>query len=191
MITALIFDCYGVLTTDAWQPFKQEHFGANKTLHEQASDLNKQTNAGLLSYEDFLQQVGEMASLPADEVRRAIEGNAVNEPLFALINRLKSKYKIGMLSNAADNWLNDLFRTEHVALFDAVALSYEMGVIKPDVRAYEVIAERLGVDAAQCVFIDDQERFCTAARDAGMQAIWYQNFEQCVADLAALGVSTR
>jgi HAD superfamily hydrolase (TIGR01509 family) len=79
--------------------------------------------------------------------------------------------------------LPTLFTSEQIKLFDAVALSFETGVIKPDERAYEIIAERLAVVPAECVFIDDQERFVTAAKEVGMEAIHFQSFEQMQADL--------
>ena len=186
MIQAVIFDCFGVLTTDAWLPFKRQYFGHDHALLEQAGDLNKQSDSGLISYEDFLEQVGMMANLNGKEVEQAISDNLPNSELFEYIQILKAHYKIGLLSNASGDWLTDLFTAEQVALFDATALSYETGYIKPDSRAYTVIAERLGMSAADCVFIDDQERYVTGARDAGMQAILYQDSLQLRRVLDAL-----
>ncbi|MDB5170940.1 MAG: HAD-superfamily hydrolase, subfamily variant 3 [Candidatus Saccharibacteria bacterium] len=174
MISAIVFDCFGVLTTDGWLPFKHKNFGQDQALLEQATDLNKQTNCGLLSYPDFMAQIAGLAGITAAEARRQIESNVANEPLFVYIDELKQHYKIGLLSNAAANWLPDMFTPAQLASFDAIALSYETGFVKPDPRSYEIIAERLGVDMQECVLIDDQERYCTAAREAGMQAIWYR-----------------
>jgi hypothetical protein len=46
MIRAIIFDCFGVLTTDAWLPFKNKYFAQNEVLMARASELNKQSDAG-------------------------------------------------------------------------------------------------------------------------------------------------
>ncbi|NIT94693.1 MAG: HAD-IA family hydrolase, partial [Actinobacteria bacterium] len=40
-------------------------------------------------------------------------------------------------------------------LFDAVIESSVVGVRKPEVRFYEIACERLGVEPAECVFLDD------------------------------------
>jgi HAD superfamily hydrolase (TIGR01509 family) len=179
MIQAIIFDCFGVLTTDGWIPFKEQYFGKNQELFNQATELNQHTNAGLITYPEFIKEIAELAEVSEQEANRTIENNVANKPLFSWIAELKKNYKIGVLSNAADNWLDELFEPTQTALFDAVALSYDNGFIKPDPRAYEDIADRLNVPIEACVMIDDQERFCTAAVEAGMKAIWYKDVAQC------------
>ena len=148
------------------------------------TNLSKQADAGLKSYKDFTNEVAKLAKISGSEVRNAIEQNPPNDELFRYITeQLKPKYKAGMLSNAGDNWLPVLFTPKQIALFDAVALSYETGLIKPHGQAYKAIAERLGATCEQCIFIDDQERFCEAAREVGMQAIHYKDFEQFQHDI--------
>jgi HAD superfamily hydrolase (TIGR01509 family) len=184
MIKAVIFDCFGVLTSEGWLAFKAAQFGHNATLQQQAADLNKQADAGLISHEEFVRSVAELADIPEAEVYAAIDVNAPNEKLFAYIaEELKPKYKIGLLSNAAANWLEELFSNRQIALFDAISLSYEAGLLKPHPGAYEKIAEQLDIEAEEGIFVDDQERHCTGARDAGMRAILYKDFEQMKSEL--------
>ncbi len=178
MIRAIIFDCFGVLTTDGWLPFKKVHFGNEPELHQQATDLNRQVDSGLIDYEDFLRGVAELADVPYVEAKKTIEDNVANEPLFQLIRDLKPRYKIGFLSNAGANWVSELFSPDQVALLDAISVSSETGFVKPDEQAYREIAQKLGVEPDECVFVDDQPRYCTAARDVGMKAIEYRDFEQ-------------
>lgn len=102
--------------------------------------------------------------------------NPVNSELIEIIrDKLKPNYKIGMLSNAGGNWLGELFEAKDLELFDAVALSYEIGAMKPDVSAYETISTRLDVLPGECVFIDDNEGYCAAAEATGMTSIYYKN----------------
>lgn len=172
--------------TDAWLPFKARLFGHDPDLLLEATNLMKRSDAGLISYDDFIKSISNLASMAIIDTKKAIEDNVANEELFLFIEELKKDYRIGLLSNASDDWLADMFTPEQIAVFDAVALSYEMGHIKPDKRAYMVIAERLGVDAGNCVFVDDQELYCTGAREVGMKAIWYQDVEQTRAELNKL-----
>jgi HAD superfamily hydrolase (TIGR01509 family) len=187
MIKAIIFDCFGVLTSDAWLPFKRKHFGHDHQLAMQATDLNKRVDAGLADYDDFLRDVAALAGISSSQARAEIENNIANEDIFQYIAKeLKPHYKIGLLSNAGANWLNELFAQEQAQLFDTVCLSCDTGYVKPDERAYHGAAEALGVEPGECVFIDDQERYCTAAQALGMQVIVYQNFEQCRRELDQL-----
>lgn len=187
MIKAIIFDCFGVLTYDGWLPFKKKHFKHDSEADRQATELGVQVNRGMLSYDEFIDQIAGMTHVSVNEVRQAIHNDVPDDGLLAYIHDgLKPKYKIGMLSNAGRNMLDEIFSESHLKLFDAVALSYETGHLKPDRRAFEHIAERLTVAPDECVFVDDQERYCIAAREAGMQAIVYKSFDGFRPQLEAL-----
>ncbi len=186
MIRAVIFDCFGVLTTDAWLPFKTKYFGHEQALLDRASELNKQSDAGFISADDFVVAIGKMAGLSAREVETAISNNVPNDELFDYVAQLKDTYKIGMLSNASANWITDLFTPAQTALFDTISLSYETHFTKPMAQAYETVADKLGVMVGECIFIDDQERFVTGASEAGMPAIWYQDNQQLMTALDRL-----
>lgn len=186
MITAIVFDCFGVLTSDGWLPFKSKHFGHDSGLHQEASSISKQSDAGLISYDDFIDGVADLAEVSSSSARHEIENNVANEQLFDYIRLLKSDYKIGFLSNVSNNLLHSLFTKEQVALFNVVSLSYKTGFVKPDERAYTSTANSLGVPIEECVLIDDSERNCTAAREVGMQAVWFQNTDQAIAELKGM-----
>jgi putative hydrolase of the HAD superfamily len=73
-------------------------------------------------------------------------------------------------------------------IFELVIDSAQVGMRKPDPEIYELTVRRLGVPASACLFVDDLERNCAAAREAGMQAIVYRDPEQAELDIrAALG----
>lgn len=192
MIKAIVFDCFGVLVNDGWLPFKRTYFAHDQSLFLEATDINKAVDAGLISYDDFVEQVAMLAGIDTARARREIEQNPADTDLFSFIAReLKPVYAIGLLSNAGANWLDTLFTKEQRALFDATALSYELGMIKPDAGCYQTIAARLGVLPEECIFIDDQERYCTGAIDVGMQAIRFTDTPNLVAQLkTALQLAT-
>ncbi len=184
MIKAVIFDCFGVLVTENWLPFKRQYFSGNQALFEEATDLGKQLNSGLIDYQGFLKKVAEKAGISEARAFQEIDGNVANEELFDYIAQtLRPRLKIGMLSNVGNNWLSKMFTVEQLALFDEMALSYKTGLLKPESQAYHSAAAMLGVEPDECVFIDDQERHCTAAREAGMRTIVYKNFEQMRTEL--------
>jgi HAD superfamily hydrolase (TIGR01509 family) len=173
MIKAIVFDCFGVLATDGWLPFKNEYFGQDPKLLERATELNKMVDSGLASHVNFVDEIAKMANVKVEYAYKLINDNVPDEELFKYIKDLKKKYKIGLLSNAGENWLEAIFTPEQLRLFDATVLSYEISVVKPHPLAYETVAKKLDVEIDECVFVDDQERYCTGAKEVGMQAVIY------------------
>ncbi|MGW2372894.1 HAD-IA family hydrolase [Kitasatospora sp. NPDC001683] len=55
--------------------------------------------------------------------------------------------------------------------FDAVVLSAEHGVRKPEPEAFQVVLERLGVSAEECLFVDDSEENLVAAQRLGLTPV--------------------
>jgi putative hydrolase of the HAD superfamily len=51
---------------------------------------------------------------------------------------------------------------------DEVVLSFEVRSAKPHPRIYEIALERLGVEAREAVFVDDQARYCDGAAALGI-----------------------
>ncbi|MGH2635021.1 MAG: HAD family hydrolase [Actinomycetota bacterium] len=54
---------------------------------------------------------------------------------------------------------------------DATILSFEVGAAKPDPEIYLQALERLGAEAAEAVFVDDQAAYCDGAADVGLQTL--------------------
>lgn len=57
---------------------------------------------------------------------------------------------------------------------DAVVLSFEVGVAKPDAGIYLTALERLRVAPDEAVFVDDQAAYCDGATTVGMSAYLIQ-----------------
>lgn len=187
MIKAVIFDCFGVLTTDGWLAFRERFLENDPNLLERGIASNKRVDAGLISYDDFIQEISSLAGMTKSETLAIIEGNTTNEKLYEYIrDALKDRYKIGMLSNAGANWLDELFEPWQVALLDETVFSYEIGVIKPDPLMYETIATRLGVAPEECIFIDDQPRYVEGAAAIGMQAVHFVDTASTIAKIEEL-----
>jgi FMN phosphatase YigB (HAD superfamily) len=187
MIKAIVFDCFGVLATDGWLPFRSQHFKDNKELYTKADGLNKDMNTGSISYQSFVNQVAKLAGVTEKFLDSQIDSNVANVELLDFIKKeLKPKYKLGILSNAGVNWLDVIFTKDQLSIFDALALSYEMGAIKPDLITYQTVADRLGVDPTECIFVDDQEKHCIGAIQAGMKAVIYIDFKQTKSELQSL-----
>ena len=73
---------------------------------------------------------------------------------------------------------------------DGGILSYRDKVIKPDAAIYELLLNRYGLKAEECVFLDDTEKNLVTAGEMGIHTILFQDRGQAVKELAALGVRT-
>ncbi|CAN5612214.1 hypothetical protein BH23PAT1_BH23PAT1_0580 [soil metagenome] len=186
MIKAIIFDCFGVLTTDSWRAFLD---GLPPEADKvRARELNHQLDAGLITMEEFLEQVQEVTGHKPIQVENIIDNEvAKNTALLNYIKELKSKYKIGMISNVATPWITDTFLTpEEQELFDEMIFSFEVGMTKPDRRIFMLACERLRIGPHEAVFIDDIESYCEVARGEGLAAIVYKDFSQMKKELEGI-----
>jgi epoxide hydrolase-like predicted phosphatase len=177
MTKAIIFDCFGVLTVDLWKEFMSTLTDDQKRA---AHLINHAYDRGEITQPEFIKQVEDLTGKTPGEVERVrnSDGNK-NHALLEYISTLKPKYKIGLLSNIASNWIREVLLTsEEQKMFDDMVFSYEVKMTKPDPAIFRLAAERLGVKPSDCVLIDDIETYCLAARQEGMKAIVYQNFEQ-------------
>jgi len=71
-------------------------------------------------------------------------------------------------------------------LVDEIIYSHECGTSKPDPGIYALTCERLRVEPAQMVFLDDSGPCVEGARQAGIHAVLYQDNSQAVSDIEDL-----
>ena len=63
--------------------------------------------------------------------------------------------------------------------------SHEEGIAKPAGRIFKLTCERLGVQPAEVVFLDDVEANIAAARECGIQAILFRETNEAIAAIQA------
>lgn len=178
MIQAIIFDFFGVLVTEGLKQFLDTYFGEDADKRRQALELVKAFNRGhTSSYDELVAALASRAGIKTSEVAEYLEDNRPNKLLLDFIRtELKPKYKLGILSNAGDDWVAQLLPGEDEKLFDDKVLSYKFGMTKPNASIYQLAAERLEVHPTACVFVDDTIGHCEGARLTGMKTIVYDTF---------------
>lgn len=186
MIKAIIFDCFGVLTTDTWRAFLDSLPDGTDT--SSARELNRQYDAGLITERQFLEQVQASTGRLPEQVEDMASSDVLkNTLLLNYINELKANYKIGLLSNIATDWIRDSFLTmDEQVLFDDMVFSHDVGMTKPDPRIFRLSCQRLGVEPNEAVLVDDVEAYVLSARVIGMEGVIYSDFSQCKHDLEQL-----
>lgn len=179
MIKAIIFDCFGVLAVDGWGPFKERYFRDKPEAFAEVAALGKLVDAGKCSVDVLISAIARNLQMSDQQVRDAINKREPHEELFAYIRtELKPQYKIGLLSNASYDIRTQLFTPAQNQVFDASVLSYDVGMTKTDPAMYAMILEKLDVQPHEAVLVDDQVRYCEAAKSVGMQAIVYTSCQK-------------
>lgn len=177
MIQAIIFDCFGVLFTDNWATFQQKYLAARPVANRRAAELNRRSDLGLMSYDEWVAGMAVLTGLSETAVRHERHQGVGNDELLRYINtQLHPQYKTAVLSNVGRGFHQDLFRSWHGDVFDEVVLSFQVGATKPDGSVFITTADKLRVMPEACVFVDDTRANVDAAQSLGMQAIHYEDF---------------
>lgn len=94
---------------------------------------------------------------------------------------------------AITNFNQDTFRDTKerfafLSRFTDVVVSGEERLVKPDAAIYNLLLERNGLKAGDCLFIDDSPANVAAARSVGMQAVHFTGADNLRRDLAGHGI---
>ncbi len=121
---------------------------------------------------------------------RMFAGSKLDEVMLQLLRRLHTDgVPTGLLSNSwGGGYPTELFGE----MFDAVVISAEVGMRKPEPRIFLHATALLGLDPQECVFIDDIQANITAAEQLGFTGILHTGAEDTaarVAEMLAMGLS--
>jgi len=192
----LLVDFGGVLTSSVWDSFAD--FCRDKRLEEGSirrlfredpaalADLRK-LETGQMEEHEFERRFAARLGLEdaADLIDSMFRGMKPSEPMVAAVRGARdSGVRTGLVSNSWSTTHYD--RTLLAELFDAVVISAEVGLHKPEPEIYLLASKRLGVEPQQCVFIDDLRENCTGAEAVGMTAILHRDVSASVARLEEL-----
>ena len=88
-----------------------------------------------------------------------------------LLDQLRGRFQLACFSNTnAMHWPRFLGEMGLGEAFHAHFASHELGVLKPDREAYELVVRALGCPAERVLFLDDVAINVEGARDAGLAA---------------------
>lgn len=117
-----------------------------------------------------------------------------HHPNFELAHDLQAQgHKIGVLSNAPDDLRDRFLNNLPVDVnWDAIIVSGEVGLRKPDPRIFEQAAEEIGVPPESCFFIDDLEENVLGAQAVGMSGYHFtrNNYRALRIALRAAGIES-
>ncbi|MGA1873184.1 MAG: HAD family hydrolase [Thermoplasmatota archaeon] len=106
-----------------------------------------------------------------------------------IIRKLKGRYKLALLSNT-NEWHHEraISEVEVYPLFDAITVSYQVGVKKPDERIYQDCLGKLGLRPEECIYIDDIREYADKATELGMKGHWYRAHSDLIEFMTSEGI---
>jgi len=97
-----------------------------------------------------------------------------DDTVVALLRRVRAQMPLVLVTNATLELERDLASMGLADLADHVVSSARVGTAKPGREIYEIAAERAGVAAGRCLFVDDRPENVEAAATLGMTGLCYR-----------------
>ncbi|MBI3942070.1 MAG: HAD family phosphatase [Chloroflexi bacterium] len=193
-IKALLFDFGGVIVrTEDWSGRARwdRHLGLPEDSVYQTvfrSEIARRATLGEVPASQVWNYVGTTLKLDDARLRQFRDdffaGDRPDVRLIEFISKLRPRYKTAVLSNAWSDAREIFARVTGLQdAVDMLIISSEAGLAKPDPRIYQLAAGRLGVLPEEAIFVDDVADNVVAARQAGMQAIQFENTDQVIAQI--------
>lgn len=93
----------------------------------------------------------------------------------AILRAKEAGLKLAILSNELDLFYGVEFRKRFplIELFDVIVDATYTRILKPDPRAYEQVLAEVGLDRADCVFVDDQKKNIEGAEAVGLPYVHF------------------
>jgi putative hydrolase of the HAD superfamily len=195
-VRALLVDFGGVLTTNVWESFsafcraeglEEDRVRQLFRADERALGLLRELEVGALDEDSFSERFAPLLGIERHEglVDRLFAGMEPDEPMIDAVRRARAAgLRTGLVSNSWGRGRYD--RDSFPELFDAVVISGEVGLHKPQPQIFALAAERVELDPSQCVFVDDLRENCEGAEAAGMTAVLHRDTGDTLARLEQL-----
>jgi putative hydrolase of the HAD superfamily len=194
MIQGVIFDYGNVLSATrdtrpraVWERKLGLQTGElSRIVHNDHSWVAAQ--CGQISIDVYWQGIGNELYLSPDDVKQLradfYRGDIRND---ALVDRLgamrQAGLRLGVLSNFSRELWTLLEQQDLRHRFDAIVVSADIGVMKPEAPAYHAILRMLELPPEACLFIDDLPDNITAAQALGLRGIVFQDSLSCLAEI--------
>ncbi|MBQ1984062.1 MAG: HAD-IA family hydrolase [Spirochaetaceae bacterium] len=169
---AIILDMYGVIvkqTGDDFVPYVQQTF-PDLSIEEIHTPWFK-ADIGELTSLEVWEAIGFKGDLEKIE-KEYLDTIELSDGFINFIEKAKNKYKLAIISNDSSRWSKYLRNKFDLnKYFDVISISGDLKIQKPDVRIFLLTTEKLGLNAEDCIYIDDREGNLEAAKKLGMKPV--------------------
>jgi len=191
----LLIDFGGVLTTSVFASFaafeqaeRLDRFAVARLLRDdpRAAKLLVGLETGGAADAVFENELAALLGVaPERLIKRLLGGTRPERSMIDAVRELRrAGVRTALVSNSwgtatyPEALLNDLF--------DAVVISGQIGLRKPEPEIYRLAAQKIGLDPAECVFVDDLPNNLGPAARLGMGVIRHTTPAVTIAQLAGI-----
>ncbi|MCR5627148.1 MAG: HAD family phosphatase [Lachnospiraceae bacterium] len=190
MQKTIIFDIGGVLTDYDWRAFMTELFNNDKDTVDIMCDtmfmhgIWDELDRGVWSEEKLLSEFIKIRPDYEKEIRLFYEESpkalTMSEYTRDWIKEIKAAgANVLYLSNYSEHVIKGNYSAlEFLDLVDGGVFSCYVNLIKPDREIFQCICDKYSLDKSKCLFIDDKNDNIIAAKEFGMNAVRFENYEQ-------------
>lgn len=185
MIKTVLFDYAGVITPTknnyifAFENSKR--FGLSpKELMQMTYENWDETVVGKQKCSVFWGQIADKLNIEPDELKKlVIDTFPIDKRMVDVIKKTKENYTTVLFSNQIKDWLEKVIEDNKLKdLFNYLVNSYNVGAKKPDQKIFLEALRRTSSKPEEVLFIDDALENIEAAKQMGINAIQFDNFEQ-------------
>jgi len=120
--------------------------------------------------------VDEMVGLMEEQLRAQVEGRP---GAVELVERLRGRTRLGLASNSPRHLVDAALATARITdAFEAIVTSDDVTNSKPAPDIYLLVCQRLGVDPADALALEDSASGIAAAKAAGLTCIAVPQFAE-------------
>lgn len=183
-IKAIVLDMYGVIlkqTGDDFIPYIQKFF-PNLTKEDIETPWFKADKGDTSSLEVW-KALGFKGDLEAVE-KEYLDTIEVNDGFYEFAEAVQGKYKLAIVSNDSSRWSH--YQRERYGIdkyFDAISISGDVKIKKPDPRIYLQTVEKIGCTPSECIYADDRTFYLGTAKSLGFNAVLFNN---CISEYDGL-----
>jgi len=199
--SGLLIDWGGVLTSNLFHSFREYAqttgldtnalagvFRADPTAREHLIALE----TGALTEEEFETLFADLLGVePEGLIDGLFAGVKSDDAMIEAVKRARlAGVRTGLVSNSwgIHRYPHDYFEE----MFDGIVISGQERMRKPDIRMYELGAQRAGIAAEDCVYVDDLPFNLEPAAQLGMATVHHTSAEETIPQLERLlGVELR
>jgi putative hydrolase of the HAD superfamily len=200
----LLLDFGGVVTTDFFAALgahcerlglPHDSFRNLVTVDPKGRELYHQVERGELSQPAFEQKIAQLLGVQPAGLIQGLLADLRPEPLMAeAVARARTAgIRVGVITNSWGTAPYDPYAAYQLnQRFDAVVISSQVGLRKPEPAIYRLAADELAVPLGGIVFVDDIAANLQPAKELGMVVIHHVDPGRTVHDLERLlGLSDR
>jgi putative hydrolase of the HAD superfamily len=200
----LLLDFGGVVTTDFFASLgahcerlglPHDSFRNLVTADPKGRELYHQVERGMLSQADFEQSIAQLLRVQPTGLIQGLLADLRPEPLMAdaVQNARTAGIRVGVISNSWGTAPYDPYAAYQLdQRFDAVVISSQIGLRKPEPAIYRLAADELAVLTTRIVFVDDIATNLQPAQELGMAVVHHVDPARTVHELERLlGLSDR